>query len=360
MYRRDDVCPAYLSDTLEASSLERYRYIAGHFSLRPLSSLRALPAIVTLVRDPYAQLRSAYEHGLRWPSDLGPRHLWIGRTFVEWLRDPETEFMIGNLQAQFLAGAVRTASRLSEDELYERAVATLDRCLWYSTTEQLGSSLPRLAAAVGWPAPSELLRLNVAPEPAPPPTAEELELVEARCPVDLRIYRYAVSRPCSSDRAARPRPFERALHRAHTTLVRPLVVELDKPFWGSGWWPLGRQLDETSIRWTTAGATASIDLPVRLRRGDRIDVFVAAAVDARAVTEMQVETNGNRADVRGIHPCPPHFVVPAVVAGDTGGWTRVSIHSPAGDDRERTVASTDDTRAVGIERMVLVPGGARS
>jgi len=36
---------------------------------------------------------------------------------------------------------------------------------------------------VVWPPP----RLNAGPESAPPPTTEELELVEALCPVDLRI-----------------------------------------------------------------------------------------------------------------------------------------------------------------------------
>ncbi len=361
MYRREDVCPAYLDeelDELDPSSLERYRYVAGHFSLRPLAHSREPPAVVTLVREPSAQLLSAYWQGLREPQH--PLYwLWAGRTFAQWLRDPETEFMLRNLQAQFLAGAVHTASQFGDNELYDRAVATLDSCIWYSATEHLGSSLPRLAAALGWPVPTELPRVNAAPESAPPPTAEELELVEARCPVDMRLYQYALSRIQDLDKAAHVRPLEYLPSRGSLALDRPVVVELAEPFWGAGWWPRDPRGDSSAVRWTISGSTASIDLPLRLRRGDRIDLFVAAAPDARLVNDMCIETNGHRAEVHDIHPCPPHFVVPAVITRETGGWTRVTISTPPrAADRGAQLRPRDDRPGVGIERMVLVPDGA--
>jgi hypothetical protein len=353
LYREEEVCPAYLEDELEpfASTLSRYRYIAGHFSLRPIELLPEPPAIVTIIREPGAHLRSFYEHGRRDPTNPYP-DLWEGRTYEDWLQARDTELHNANPQAKHLAGFVRDEMTPPDDELFERAAATLDRCLWYSTTEQLDTSIGGLAAALDWPAPEVAARVNVAPTPHSPAADRTEELVLTRAPVDFQLFRHVEAALGHAGVMLDRTRYDRALDRAAVALDRPLVVEMAEPFWGSGWWAPER-VDGRLVRWTTLGRQASIDLSVRVRRGDRIDVFVSAAAEGRFVTELEAETNGQRAELRDVHPCAPCFVAPFEVVSDSAGWTRLTLRSP-GDDR-----GPRDVRGVAVERIVIVPGASR-
>jgi hypothetical protein len=369
MYSSEEICPAYHDDeflALDPASLARYRYFAGHLWLHPLTMLPEPPAVVTIVRDPVTHLRSHYDHSRREVGDARPG-VW-GLSFTDWLRADATRRVNENFQARCLVGvfgAGNATAPYDDDELYERAVATLEGCLWYSTTECLESSIGSLATALRWPAPARLRHANVAPVAAPAPTPEERELIDLRCPVDVRLHRYVQSR-VGRDRQVGRREFGRALDEASRPLDRSLVVELDHRFWGSGWLPPEAFWHRDSAvradhacRWMAANEPASIDLPVQLRPGDRIDLFVSQAVPT-SIPGLSVEVNGHAAQKLPEYWRPPHIVVPVVVTECNGRHTRLTLCAKPEPGQDRSHESlTIEGRVVAVERLVLVPSGAR-
>jgi hypothetical protein len=368
MYSSAEICPAQHDAELAAldpAELARYRYFGGHFALRPVGMLAEQLAIVTLVRDPVTHLRSLYEHGRR-ESRPGQRNL-RDMSFAEWLRADATQPLNANIQARFLAGAIPEVSSDDDDDLFNRAVATLDRCLWASTTERLETTVSSLAAALQWPPPPSLPRANTAPAPTKPPSAEEQDLIQRRAPVDIRLHRHIRAADPEAG-ASGPSTFDQILDRAARPLRRPLAMDLDHRFWGSGWLPPEAWWDpeqrsstwsgDRAARWISVRAPATIDLPVQLRAGDRIDLLIAQAVPT-SLERMQIRVNGSPA--RKLEPYwrYPRTVVPVAVTRSGAGSTRVTFCTTVDPEHHHLLESpTREGRAVAIEGLRLIPRGA--
>jgi hypothetical protein len=356
MYRWEEVCPARIPHDLigNVATLSSYPFISGHLSLRPPTLLGAWPATLTVVRDPARQLMSTYEH-CRADADHLFHEVSVNSTFAEWLQSTETWVVSDNPQARYLTDLLGQRV-IDPDELFERALDTLDHCFWYTTTEQLDASLARLSEAIGWPVPDRLLRANVTPERREL-SDDERELVALRGGVDSRIHEHVAAKVAALPPPAHDQRFERMLEQAAAPLERAAVVDIGMPFWGEGWWPPEPGPAGRFVRWTSLHEPASIDLPVGLRAGDRIEVHVTDTADARLVTGMVLETNGTRAELLAVAPSLATVGAYFVVSKDAGPWTRLTLRSP------REVASTlpgrhpkwPEGHAFAVDRVMLFP-----
>jgi hypothetical protein len=368
MYSAEEVCPAYHVDellALDASTLSSYRYLAGHFSLLPLSLLAEPPAIVTVVREPVAHLRSLYLHTIRESGTGHPRQ--ADTSFLEWLRHDDTRPLSVNPQARSLAGTLEEVGG-DDDELYERAIATLDGCLWHSATEDLDSTIGSLAASMSWPAPNGVRRANVAPEQPAPPTDAEVELVATRGAVDMRIHRYVATR-ASRGRFGQASVLGRAVRRAGQTLEHTLVVELDHPFWGTGWLPpeafwahddaAAALIGDRETRWLAADEPATLDLPVRLQPRDRVELVIVKAVPT-SVPSLQLRVNQRPARKLADERRGDRIVSSFEVPQHRGRHSRLTFcSSPETRELERLDSPTREGRVVAAERILLIPDDRR-
>lgn len=365
MFAPDEICPALDEPALrelDPAALSGFRYFGGHLSLLPLALLPEPPAIVTVVRNPLTHMRSYFEHTRLLVAD---EHAEPWRTsFAEWLSREDTRVVSENLQARQLAGSVDAIDRYDDDELFDRAVATLNRCLWFSITERLDSSVSSLAAALGWPAPTNLRRSNVSPG-ARPPTTEEREPIRRRTRVDARLYEYAARHAAMPHRPSR-RPFARQLRRMSEALRAPLVVDLDHPFWGEGWvapmawWhpdqPSLAHLGDRAARWLAFDEPAYVDLPVRLRRGDHIEAFAVATVSVpSSLDRLEVAVNGRVAERVDVQHRPPHMVLTYRVPETRGRHTQLTFRAPVPLEAGDRSGPPEEGRVVALERLRLVP-----
>jgi hypothetical protein len=232
----------------------------------------------------------------------------------------------------------------------------LEECLWYSTTDRLGATIGALGDALRWPVPAELMRMRAAPAPHTPPTDEERELVAERSPVDVRLYEYASATVGRHEAPLTRAVFDATLADAAFPLDRPLAIELREPFWGEGWWAPQLTDEKRWARWTAFDRPATVDAPVSLRAGDRIEVCFVATRDPSYVTGLAVEVNDRPTRLLGVVPRAPHFVGTVEVTADVDRWSHISILPPSRGESMPYEPVHTEGKVFAIEKLLLLPG----
>ncbi|MGI8797206.1 MAG: hypothetical protein ACR2IR_11605 [Acidimicrobiia bacterium] len=163
--------------------------------------------------------------------------------------------------------------------------------------ERLDQSLALLAHALGWAPPSGVASLNVRPpnEPTYEPTSEEIEIIHERDALDVALYHEAVRMFDERWEALRPadarRAYEGRVARRSQPLEAPLTVDMSERIAGTGWLPPEETISGWA-RWMGPAGPASIDLPVVLPAGTRVEVMCTAAMSTELLAELTLELNG--------------------------------------------------------------------
>ena len=205
----------------------RFRLARGHFLFGPYdgSLYRYLvqnPILMTLLREPEARTLSAFQHTLRRPQlTVRIKHIRVGQehppsripgaegpeddagrweSLRRFLENPQHASQLRNRQTQFVLGAicpltpgVGTVTTLSEAAMLRLAMERLEQMAFVGLTERYEDSLQVMAHTFGWPRPTFVPRLNIAPRdwigvPMPDDIRDKIEALTA---VDAELYRYA-------------------------------------------------------------------------------------------------------------------------------------------------------------------------
>jgi hypothetical protein len=289
-----------------------YELVSGHLGYDFISRFRVAPAVVTCLRDPVeralsnyhyyrseahrtalarrAELDSSAEVGrIRRQTEQFERH-----TLGELIRQaPDVaQAALGNVQTRALAGVDLHDGdpALSDQQLLDRAMDHLERCIVILLTERAAESLSLLCRTMGWE--EDLLpRDNVS---AGRPRVGDLErathaaLAEVTR-LDAALYR----RACDL--------FEERLRSAPTgpglKPVPPADADFtfDHPVPGTGWHPRERGA-EGWFCWS--GPVATLHLRQAGRGAGRLRLRVVHALSTQAIDGLQVWVNGGAVPMR--------------------------------------------------------------
>lgn len=213
--------PALLDGTVS-----KYRVVAGHQFYPFATALRPPRLIVSVLRDPFMRVVSAYEYVVRTPSHpLFQRFASDGgtRSLKQVLRDPTLAFHFENMQTRMLGATYdlrallravesgtmeldeaqqtirRAESRSCDIHTYRRAVARLQRMFFVGLMEHFELSVLRFAYALGLPFPGALVHEKAAPLQSAERRldaydADTRQLVDVTNQFDQRLYRCAIRR----------------------------------------------------------------------------------------------------------------------------------------------------------------------
>lgn len=186
-------------DDFTPSQLANYRFIRGHHRFGPYDNgfyahVARNPIMLTFLREPIARTVSAYRHQLR--EKKIPENI----TLEQYLTTPEYQKFIVNHQSLMVIGKVKgntgeeETEQLPEDVLLQLAKENLERMAFFGLTERFKESMQLLAHTFDWPMPHDIPMLNTAPEPFDfsKLKPETLELIKAKNPIDLELYKFAV------------------------------------------------------------------------------------------------------------------------------------------------------------------------
>jgi len=211
LFPQDAICPHMFEYQLNADPSDRkYNLYTGHISIAALSKRVPDARLILLLRDPQERLISAYHF---W-KDMGhhpanrdnPFFIRLRKlTLLEYLTsdDPMLRASSHNVQARMLAGgrfgdsnAGRTGiygPDMSEGDILALAKRTLDRAFFVGLQHRLDESATRLMGKMGRPLPAKYYALNKgeARKSAPPPTAEERDVLKALTVSDQAVFDYA-------------------------------------------------------------------------------------------------------------------------------------------------------------------------
>lgn len=207
--------PHYRVDDLvnPPASLKKQRFIVGHTFNTLHHVLDRPPFVITMMREPRAQVISHYQHIQR--HEKHPYYAQVvNKTLLEFLRDPELRLAVYNFQTMNLAinddpreparnltpeqikapllGNImlRQAATLGDEVLVARAKECLDNCAFVGITEQFAASLELLSYTFHWPL-GEMPHLNRSDRPAPELDAETEAELDALTRLDQQVYAYA-------------------------------------------------------------------------------------------------------------------------------------------------------------------------
>ena len=247
-YRDEEVFPGGLLPSLldvPVDRLTRFRLFRGHFGLVLPARLGWSVRLVTLLRDPLEQTLALFGFARRSATHyFHDRVNAPGYGISDFLRDPVCRPLIENHLARFLAFEPTEAQwawqppldpsdprftqavfelgpmGMDDDELGERASATLSLADVVGVTERLDETLLLLARAMDWPPLGPPRHLNATPgrlRLADLDTADAARLRHLKA-LDLELYALAVDRMCADlelaqrgRRSRRPFPPKAAL-----------------------------------------------------------------------------------------------------------------------------------------------------
>lgn len=344
----------------DKSEVTQYALSKGHFGRSFVDLFTSPPAVVTFLREPLHTLRSHWAHVRRSPN-LPLNELIGSRTLIEvlrsdlgrrWFRNAQTRALgqdtlpaIREFHAkygpergkQYEIDLVRFVQLLetkeSDETLLQRAVEFMDQCLFVGLQERLDESMPMLAERLGFYPPATMPLTNAAPIKAYPPLSDEetevaLELTE----LDRQLYAYGKKR---FDEQLREYDAKRHVQRCEKQLAeaaQPLRetrrLEMDRPFWGTDWWPAEMVPGLGYIRWTGPAPVSSLQLPLRLETPTHLHLHVMAVVPPAIPEDVQIHCNGQECaltlrPVKGGVALETH-----VPAAPDKPWTEIKITCP--------------------------------
>ncbi len=216
------VCPArFWLELLDLPSekLPHYQFFRGHFGYPLHRFLNRDLMHMTMLRDPVDRAISYFEHVRRHPHDFFHKTIVSQQMeFADFIRSPETQFTVANLQTRTLAfdldirlPQVRSLNQFAtnpfgldgitettildipDDELIEMAKQRLAQCVCVGLVEQFQESLWLMSYALGWYPMARPERLNQAPSRLAKHdlSAETLSDILQMNHLDRQLYGYA-------------------------------------------------------------------------------------------------------------------------------------------------------------------------
>lgn len=200
------------------SHYDQFKFISGHIGWNIESVAGGEWERILMLRDPYQRSWSMWN----FVQSIPKHYLHIkakGMTLLQFARSPETNFLIRNMQARYIANDtpyediaywIRTLSRgdpstpgvldehfekmllhLNEDDLLEAAKHNVDKALFTGISEQFYDSTHKL-----W----KTMKVNPLPMTEGlashfhPLSSSEADAIEELNQVDLRLYAYATEK----------------------------------------------------------------------------------------------------------------------------------------------------------------------
>ena len=283
---------------------------------------------------------------------LGAGHL--DADLVDELRRNPTPDRYG-AQELLDADACRQQDEMSEAELLDRAMAFLTGCAAVGFADRLDDFAALVASRLGWAPPQPLALRNAAPagEPRYQLSDVEREAVLERDAVDVRLVDRARREfggvwDAKDSKKAR-KAWSANLASAGRPLQGELVLDLLDPIPGQGWLPVmngyaGR------VRWLGGGLEATVDLPLTLSEGTRIEACCASALDPALYDAWSLEVNGEPV-VLERRAVPDGVLCSGVVNGRTterDRYTHVQFRVPYTVRHELKGPMTDDALDLGV------------
>lgn len=381
----DEVLPAYLAIEVPDPSVlcsPSVRLVRGHMPTSFIEAFEERPAVVTTLRDPVTRLLSHFEFEKKWRHTYSQRSLApIGDLTLDRALDiPEVRRLLDNRQARTLmrrraeddsitsdssvaSTGVEAAHSVPLDEVVAGAIATLDDMDWIGITEFIDECMPLLASHVGASPTVSLPVTNVLDVPKSVDFPSWVaDLVSELTAADEIVYRHGVESArraiAGYRREEHVRRWSDMLTERAVDLDGPIDVRADELFGGTSWWPAEMTGGGNALRWSGPGERATIDLPVRLRPGDTVEMVIAATIRPEFLADLALEVNGLpvRTDLDLVGEIRLRGTMPT---GVEGPWTSVTVHCPTLPWREVHPDSTDSgRRGVAFRALRLLPVGA--
>jgi len=191
-----------------AELLTHYRLIRGHFSCNEIRKVLRQPVYMTVLRDPIDRVISVYEFfrraGERGEAETHEYERLMAAASHNLLHfvqhpDPIVRVRTCNYQTQQLAqwdGARAELLKLSEAELLDAAIRSLETFAWVGLTEQFQDSVFLLAYIFGWHPAVEYQSLRVVTQKSRRTgiADEVIAAIAAQNQLDTALYHYAKQR----------------------------------------------------------------------------------------------------------------------------------------------------------------------
>jgi hypothetical protein len=288
------LAPQRFVEELGASPAEevgRYDVLAGHHGLLPVTE-RSL--LITVLREPAERAWSHFQALRRIEPRRDGGELPSFDSFAAFIDDRLYQWMARDYQARWLAVAPEPEERLplglppgvpprDDDDLEQRALATLEDCALAGTAERLDDFVEALARLVGRPL-TKPPRLNASPDGNGMP-AEYADEVRARSTVDARLHALADEALDGTLATLPPLPRE-------PEAELPYEHAMSDPLYGSGWHARLNPPDSGWHRWTGPDTRSQLRLPVRLAGAARLELSILSACDDEALQSLQISVQG--------------------------------------------------------------------
>ena len=365
LVRPEEVLPAYLPMEIRDPSVlrsESLRLVRGHLPLDLVDRFGRPPAVVTALRDPVTRIVSHFEFEKRWRptyeiQSLGP----IGDVALEQALDlPEVRFLLDNRMTRALTRADVGSRRKSPDEMITEAIATLDGMSWIGITEFIDDCVPLLASFVGASPVIDLPVTNVLAGrrrvDLPVWAADVMAELTA---ADEVVYRHGVEAARRDidayGRAEHVQRWSSVLTARAVDLDGEMVLRADEPFAGTSWWPAEPTAGGSALRWSGPSDRAVIDLPLRVRAGDVVELQIAATIKPELLASLGLEVNGRPVETT-LHLDGGVELRGTMPAGVEGPWTSIAVLCPAAPWSDIHPETEDSSRrGVAFTSIRLVP-----
>lgn len=203
--------------SLDVMMRRRFRIIGGHLGRNDIERLEARWPNVhfryfTFLREPVARLASAYRHGLKALLHLPkPEHITPKS-------DPALLSGLYNTQARQLAYGydfLDTPKNVANDQIFSRAMETLNRCEFVGFYENLEQELPDLFYLMGIRNPVDLPVIHATRQIPFQFDEKDLNAARALTQLDLQVYQTALKRRQALPRDCRVAGVARSEPLAH-------------------------------------------------------------------------------------------------------------------------------------------------
>ena len=192
--------------------------------------------------------------------------------------------------------ACRRQDEMADSELLHRAMAFLEECAAVGFSDRIDDFAALVAYQLRWAPPQSLAMRNSAPHDEPRYQLSDVErdAILERDLVDVRLVDAARRQFAelwnNEDSCSTQSTWIANLASAGKRIRGELFVDLLDPIPGRGWLPV-MEGSMGRVRWMGPRLEATIDLPVKLRRGTRVEVCCASALDPALFDAWSLEVN---------------------------------------------------------------------
>lgn len=245
--------------------------------------------------------------------------------------------------------------------MVDSALQALEMMDWIGITEFIDACTPSLAEHVGSSPTAAVPVANVTMPSASATLSDRIvDVVADLTSADEVVYRRAVQLARQQNaryrREEHVRRWGALLESNAVDLDNVITVRADEQFAGSAWWPSGVDADGTVFRWSGWSDSATIDLPLRVRHGDTIELSIFTVVKPELLSRLSVEVNSRPVEtvldvtngMRLIGTLPP---------GVERSWTTITIKCPTVPWRDVHPETEDWARyGMAFSSLRLSPG----